>query len=77
MLSYEECKKIAEERARNYNATLVKAYRIRNDFVFEAEGNWAGVFPVVLFAETGDTMGLWLYLNKYDLMMDDTVEIPL
>ena len=77
MLSYEECKEIAESIARNHNATLVRAYRIRNDFVFEAAGNWAGVFPAVIFSENGDTMGLWLYLNKYDLRMDDAVDIPL
>ena len=75
MLSYEECKDIAVQIASGHDAKLAKAYQIRNDYVFEAAGEWVGVFPVVVFAENGDTMGLWHYLNRFDLTWDDMVEI--
>ena len=74
MLSYEECKSIAAQIASGHDAKLVKAYQIRNDYVFEAAGEWAGVFPVVVFSENGDTMGLWQYLERFDLTWDDLVE---
>ena len=45
--------------------------------MFEAAGEWAGVFPVVVFAENGETMGLWHYLQRFDMTENDMSNIPL
>lgn len=76
MLSYEECKNIAAQIARDHNATLVEAYQIQDDYAFEAAGEWAGVFPIIVLSENGDTMGLWHYLDRFDLTWADMVELP-
>ena len=75
MLSYEECKKIALDKAKLYNTTMDTAYEIGNDFAFEnSKEAWEGVFPCVVIAESGETMGLWRYLNDMDLTEYDMKE---
>lgn len=76
MLSYEDCKKIAIKDAEGYNTTIDKAYTIGKDYAFEnSKEELMGILPVVVLRETGDCTGLWAYLNKEDLTMDDMQEI--
>lgn len=77
MKGFEECKKIADIKASIYSTKIVKAYSIADDFVFYAEGEWEGVFPIVVLSEDGSTCGLWKYLNDKDKTMDDMTEITL
>lgn len=76
MKNYEECRDIAEKRAKAFGATTNKAYKLGNDYVFEnADEEFIGVLPMVVSTETGDTSGLWQYLNANDMTMDDMQEI--
>ena len=77
MKGYEECKKIALEKAKKYNATINHAYSIGNDFVFDSDEEYMGVLPVVVRAEDGSTAGIWFYLEEVDKTWDDLVEIEL
>ena len=61
MLTYEECKNIAIAKAKSYNVSITKAYNIGNDFVFDTDIKFEGVFPVVVSSENGNTKGLWIY----------------
>ena len=76
MLSYEQCRLIAHEKAEHYNTALGKSYKLGNDYVFEAVEEFVGVFPTVVSTENGSTLPLWTYLNEKDLSMDDMQEIP-
>ena len=77
-MTYAVCKEIAEAQAARINTTIDTAYSIKNDFVFDnSQGKFAGVLPVVVISETGETMGLWKYLLDFDLFMDDMKEIDL
>ena len=75
MKTYDECRKIAEEMAKSYNATISKAYTIGSDYVFDTDDEVIGVFPLVVLSETGNTSGIWNYLNTNDKTMDDMQEI--
>lgn len=75
MLNFDECKAIAEKRAEEYGTEIAKSYEIGNDFVFDVSEQFTGVFPVVIDAETGDIFGLWEYLVKCNLTMDDMRDI--
>ena len=76
MLSYEECKKAAMEKAKEYNIALDTAYSIGRDFAFESKKKeCVGILPVVVSRKSGKTYGLWPYLNKFNLSMDDMKEI--
>lgn len=77
MLTYEECKNIAIEKAKSYNVSITKVYNIGNDFVFDTDVKFEGVFPVVVSSENGNTKGLWIYINEKDLSMYDMEERPL
>ena len=74
MMKYEECKKIAEEIADKYNVTIDKAYNIGNDFAFDTNEEYEGVFPLVVCANDGFAMGIWQYVNDKDMSMDDMIE---
>lgn len=75
MLSFDECKAIAENRAQEYGAEITKAYTIGSDFAFDTEERFAGVFPVVVVAESGTVSGLWEYLVENNLTMDDMQDV--
>ena len=78
MKTYEECKEIAIERAKAFNAQIDKAYKLGDSFVFDnSEEEYIGVLPMVVEAESGAIKGLWVYLNEKDLSMDDMTEIDL
>ena len=76
MLNYKECKKIAIDHAKYFNATVDKAYRIGTDYAFDnSKEKFAGRIPFVVSAENGECVGLWSYLNDHDMSMDDMEEI--
>lgn len=76
MLSYEDCKNIAKKDCDGFGATINKAFSIGKDYVFDnSEVEYMGILPIVVSSETGDCFGLWAYLNKEDLTMDDMQEI--
>ena len=74
MLSYDDCKGIAAEKAENYGVKLSKAYTIGSDYAFDSDVECVGVFPVVVCPENGYCYGLWQYVNMKDMSMDDLVE---
>ena len=74
MLSYEECRKIAERKAAQYNVNISKAYTLGDAYVFETDVEFTGAFPLVV-DKNGATYGLWHYLNEKDLTMDDMSEL--
>lgn len=75
MLTYEKCKEIASNRAADYGTEITKSYTIGSDFVFDADEQYPGVFPFVVCADSGEISGLWPYLIKKDMTMDDMQEI--
>ena len=76
MLSYAECKKIAEDKAREHDIELDTAYSLGADFVFESsKEKCIGILPVVVSSDNGKTFGLWPYLNSFDKSMDDMEQI--
>ena len=78
MLSYEECKKIAVERASQHDLEITKAYHIGSDYVFADDNDDApGFLPEVVRSENGECWGIWEYINHFNMTMDDMVEIPL
>ena len=74
MLSFDECKAIAEEKAKEYGAEITAAYKIGNDFAFDTAEKWVGVFPFTVDSETGEICGLWEYLCRTGKTMDDMQE---
>lgn len=74
MLSFDECKAIADNRAQEYGAEIAKAYSIGNDFAFDTDEQFIGVFPLVVESKTGKACGMWEYLVKHNLTMDDMQE---
>ena len=77
MLSYDECKQMAEEKAESYGLKITKAYRLGDAFVFDTDIECEGIMPVVIDPETEKTTGLWRYINDKDLEMGDMKEIEL
>lgn len=77
MLNYDNCKQIAIKKAESYGATLEKAYLINGDYAFDTKEEFIGIFPVVIRKKNGDMFGLWEYLNKSDLTMDDMCVVNL
>lgn len=76
MLDYRECKRIAQERAEAFNAEIDKAYKIGESYAFDSsKGEYVGILPMVVNTNSGETKGLWHYLNEVDLTMDDMQEI--
>ena len=76
MLSYEECKRIAFEKAKTHNIELKNAYKIADDYVFDnEEKEIVGIIPFAVESESGNCRGLWNYLNAKDKSMDDIIEI--
>lgn len=77
MLNYNDCRMIAEDHAKYFNATIDKAYRIGTDYAFDnSKEKFAGGIPFVVSAENGKCEGLWSYLNENDMSMDEMEEIP-
>ena len=74
LLCYEECKAIAEENAYVNNTTLSKAYEIDGAYVFDSVEERLGVFLMAINRKSGNRIGLWHYINKHGLSMDDMVE---
>lgn len=74
MLTFDECKVIAERHAQEYGTKIEKAYKIGNGFAFDTPEQFTGVFPFVVDAETETSSGLWEYLVKNNLSMDDMQE---
>lgn len=77
MLNYDNCKQIAIKKAESYNTSIDKAYLINGDYAFDTKEEFIGIFPVVIRKKNGDMFGLWEYLNKSDLTMDDMRAINL
>ena len=78
MKNYEECKEIALERAKDFNVTIDKAYKLGNGFVFDnSQEEFIGILPMVIDTSSGVAVDLWLYLNQTGLTMDDMTEIEL
>lgn len=76
MMNYEECKAIAENRAKSYDINLNAAYQLGGNYVFDnTEEEYIGVLPMVVDVNTGEIKGLWRYLNEVNLTMDDMQEI--
>lgn len=75
MLTFDECKAIADSRAQEYGTEITKAYKIGKDFAFDTDEQFSGVFPFVVVAETGAESGLWGYLVENNLTMDDMQEV--
>ena len=76
MLTREECKAIALEKLDGYGIELDKVSTLKNAFVFEnSKEEYMGILPIVVDTETGETSGLWHYLGKHDLTMDDIEEV--
>lgn len=76
MLEYQECKRIAQERAAAFGADIDKAYKLGGNYVFDStQEEFAGIIPLVVDANSGEIQGLWHYLNEADLTMDDMQEI--
>ena len=74
MLTYEECKRIAVNRAKGYDLTINKAYKLNGAYVFDSNVELMGILPIVVDTE-GNTKGIWAYINEHDLTMDDMEEI--
>lgn len=77
MLNYTDCKKIADDRAQQYDITIDKAYRIGSDYAFDADVDAPGIIPLVVRTTDGECWGIWEYINHFNMTMDDMVEIPL
>ena len=75
MLTFDECKAIADNRAQEYGTEITKAYKIGKDFAFDTDEQFTGVFPFVVVAESGTASGLWEYLVENNLTMDDMQEV--
>lgn len=76
MKTYEECKEIAVERASAFDVAVDKAYKLGENYVFDSSTTQCvGVLPMVVDTENGNICGLWHYLNKAELSMDDMQEI--
>lgn len=76
MMNYEECKAIAENRAKSYDININAAYQLGENYVFDnTEEEYIGVLPMVVDVNTGEIKGLWRYLNEVNLTMDDMQEI--
>ena len=76
MLSYEECKAIAEEMVKGHNATLDKAYKLDDDYVFDnSEVTFEGLYPIVVCAEDGKCWGLWRYIKTFKKNTVKMIEI--
>lgn len=76
MMNYAECKAIAEEKAKNFDIEINAAYKLGENYVFDnTEEEYIGILPFVVDVNTGNTKGLWHYLNEADLTMDDMQEI--
>lgn len=75
MLSYDECKEKAVSKAEEYGAVIDKAYSIGDAYVFDdSEHECVGVLPLVVDPSTGNTEGIWNYINRNNMTMDDMVE---
>ena len=75
MLNYNECKKIAEEKVKDYGVELNKSYMLNDDFVFDSDQELMGVLPIVVITRTGDIQGLWSYINERHTSMDSMIEM--
>ena len=76
MLPYQECKNIALESAKEYGISIDKAYSIGKDYVFEdSKEEHIGILPIVVSNKDGKCSGLWAYINRYNMSMDDMQEI--
>lgn len=75
MLNYDECKKIAEEKVKDYGVELNKSYMLNDDFVFDSDQELMGVLPIVVITRTGDIQGLWPYINERHVSMDSMIEM--
>ena len=76
MLSYQQCKNIAVEALKEYGIEIDKAYSIGKDYVFEdSKEEHMGILPIVVSSKDGKCIGLWAYLNRYDMSMDDMRDI--
>ena len=76
MLTFDECKAIADKKAAEYGVDIDGAYKIGNDYAFENKSQeWAGVFPFVVESESGVVCGLWEYLIKENKTMDDMQDV--
>lgn len=76
-MNYAECKEIAENKAKAFNATIDKAGKLGDDYVFDSSEEYIGIFPVVVRSKGGKCTGLWQYLNENDMTMDDMQEVKL
>ncbi len=76
-MNYAECKEIAENKVKIFNATIGKAYKLGDDYVFDSSEEYIGIFPVVVSSKDGKCTGLWQYLNENDMTMDDMQEVEL
>ena len=61
----------------HYDTSIDKAYLINGDYAFDTKEEFIGIFPVVIRKKNGDMFGLWEYLNKVDLTMDDMCVVNL
>ena len=76
MMSYDECKTLAEERAKERTLEINRAYKLGFGFVFDNKDiESVGTFPLVVDRKSGELSGLWAYLEKNKLSMDDMKEI--
>lgn len=76
MFDFDACKGIAEKKAEEYNASIDTAYKIGNDYAFDnTSEKWTGVFPFIVETATGAICGLWEYLIRNDMTMDDLQEM--
>ncbi len=75
MLTYSECKEIALSKAQEFGIELDKAYILGKGFVFESsKEECVGLFPIVVKKSDGECTGLWSYINKNNLSMDNMRE---
>ena len=77
MKSFEECMEIARKKAEAVGVEITKAYSLGNGYVFDNDEEYLGVLPIVVDRETGETWGLWAYLNTHNLTMDDMVQVQM
>lgn len=75
MLTYSECKSIAQGKALTVNAIIDKAYSLGGNYVFDTKEEYIGIFPIVVDTANGNIYRLWQFLNEYDMSMDDMQEV--
>lgn len=77
MLTYEEAKKVALERAEEAGVRINHARELPHAYIFDdSEREYLGLLPVVIRKSDGKAFNYWNYMVQTDSKGDDIKDIP-